>query len=61
MSEVIRPATVDDVPFIAWVMQEAGRSHLEKDLFDLVIPGPEEPRLKILEAIASTGVVHKCH
>jgi GNAT superfamily N-acetyltransferase len=56
-----RSATSDDVPFIAWVMQEAGRSHLETGMWDLAFPGPNEHRLKILGAIASTDAVHMGH
>ena len=61
MSKVNRSATMDDAPFIAWVMQEAGRSHLEKGIWDLGFPGFDEPRLKALETIVSTDTVHMGH
>lgn len=50
----IRPATADDVPFIAWVQLEASRSHLPFGFWDLAIPGPDEYRLPIVGRIAST-------
>ena len=34
-----RPANAEDAPFLAWVMQEAARSHLEHGVWDLMFPG----------------------
>jgi ribosomal protein S18 acetylase RimI-like enzyme len=56
-----RPANAEDAPFLAWVMQEAARSHLEKGFWDLVFPGEDEPRLEILEKITTTERVHFGH
>ena len=56
-----RPANVEDAPFLAWVMQEAARSHLEKGVWDLMFPGEDEPRLEILEKLATTERVHFGH
>src|SRR4029079_15387389 len=53
MDHTIRPATVADVPFLAWVQQEASRSHLPFGFWDLAIPGPDEYRLRIIGRIAS--------
>ena len=39
----IRPAERGDTRFLAWVMQEAGRSHLPKGIFDVAIP--DDPAL----------------
>jgi ribosomal protein S18 acetylase RimI-like enzyme len=50
----IRPATVDDVSFIAWVQQEASRSHLPFGFWDLALPGSDEYRLGVMSRIAST-------
>jgi GNAT superfamily N-acetyltransferase len=57
----IRDASADDAPFLAWVMQEAARSHLEKGVWDLVFAGPEGPRLEILATLATTDRIHFCH
>jgi GNAT superfamily N-acetyltransferase len=56
-----RPATPEDAPFIAWVMQEAARSHLPIGIWDVAFPGPDGPRLKRLEALATTDSIHFCH
>ena len=61
MDTVIRAATETDAHFLAWVMQAAARSHLEMGLWDLAFAGDDEPRLKVLSAIASTEQVHMCH
>ena len=53
-----RPASAEDAPFLAWVMREAARSHLEKGVWDLMFPGEDEPRLEILEKLATTERVH---
>ena len=52
MHFTIRPAVVDDAPFIAWVQQEAARSHLPYGFWDLAIPGSDEYRLGLVERIA---------
>ncbi len=52
MDFTIRPATVDDAPFIAWVQQEASRSHLPFGFWDLAIPGPDAYRLGIIARVA---------
>lgn len=51
MAMTIRPARREDVPFLAWVQQEAARSHLPFGFWDLAIPGPDEYRLRIMERI----------
>jgi len=51
MDHAIRPATLADVPFLAWVQQEATRSHMPFGFYDLAFPGPDEYRLRIVERI----------
>ncbi len=61
MEHRIRPATLADAPFIAWVQQEASRSHLPFGFWDLAFPGPDEYRLPIVERICraeSKGFSH---
>jgi len=54
-------ARPDHVPFIAWVMLTAARSHLERGMWDFMA-GPEEARtLRFLEALASTPEPHWAH
>ena len=40
MEHHIRPAVEADTPFLAWVQQEAARSHLPPGFWDLAFPGP---------------------
>jgi GNAT superfamily N-acetyltransferase len=61
MSIETRPATADDAPFLAWVMQEAARSHLENGIWDFAFPGEDEPRLEILAKIITTERIHFAH
>jgi ribosomal protein S18 acetylase RimI-like enzyme len=61
MSIDTRPATAEDAPFLAWVIQEAARSHLEKGIWDFTFPGEDAQRLEILAAIATTERVHFAH
>ncbi len=61
MGITYRMATREDAPFLAWVMQEAARSHLEKGIWDLAYPGPDNQRLNILEVFNSTDIVHFGH
>jgi len=51
MDPTIRPARLDDTPFIAWVQQEAARSHVPFGFWDVAIPGPDEYRLRLIERI----------
>jgi RimJ/RimL family protein N-acetyltransferase len=61
MAPVIRPATRDDVPFIAWVQQEASRSHLPFGFWDIAFPGPDEYRLRLIEAVCAAETRSFCH
>jgi GNAT superfamily N-acetyltransferase len=62
MSDIqIRPATEADAPFLAWAMQEADRGHTGIGSWDIMIPGPDEERLAILEAVAREGEGTICH
>jgi len=56
-----RPATADDAPFLAWVVQEAARSHLPRGVWDFAFPGEDEQRLDILAKIATTERIHFAH
>jgi len=61
MDFAIRPAVVADIPFLAWVQQEASRSHLPFGFWDVAIPGPDEYRLGIIERIARADAPSFCH
>jgi GNAT superfamily N-acetyltransferase len=57
----IRPATADDAPFIAGVIQEAARSHLSVGVWDLAFPGDDAQRLEMLARCATTELPHFIH
>ncbi len=49
MDVKVRPADRGDGRFLAWVIQEAARSHLEKGIMDFALPD-DEKRLAFLDA-----------
>ena len=57
----IVPATPAHVPFVAWVMLAAGRSHLPLGFYDFYAGGGEPDALRYLEALATTDVQHFGH
>lgn len=57
----IRPARPDDASLLAWVMLMAGRSHLQRGLWDILIGRPEDECLTFLGHLAVTGELHMCH
>lgn len=61
MGTVIREARPGDVPFLAWVVLEASRSHVERGAWDLAVPGSEEARLRFLERLLASERPHWCH
>jgi translation initiation factor 4G len=61
MDIAIRAASVADMPFIAWVQQEAARSHLPQGFWDLAFPGSEADRLRMLGRIGSASARSFCH
>jgi len=54
-------ARPEHVPFIAWVMLTAHRSHLERGLWDFLVGGTEADCLRFLEALAATSQPHWSH
>lgn len=61
MTLVLRDATPADRGFLAWAMQESGRSHLERGTWDVVLPGPEATRLDLLARLAVADARSFCH
>ena len=57
----IRPAVENDVPFIAWVQQEAARSHLPRGFWDFAYPGAEVDRLRIVGRVSKASARSFCH
>ena len=61
MEIAIRPADAADVPFLAWVQQEAARSHLPQGFWDIAFPGAEADRLRVVGRIAAAAPRSFCH
>lgn len=57
----IRRAVASDAPFLAWVQQEAARSHVPKGFWDLAFPGPEADRLRVLGRMLTAESRSLCH
>lgn len=60
MSVSIREAKAEDAPFLAWVVNAASRSHLERGIWDLAIP-VEDECLRFLETLLTSDEPHWCH
>ncbi len=56
----VRPADRGDTRFVAWVIQEAARSHLEKGFWDVALTD-EARRIDFLEALARSDARSFCH
>jgi translation initiation factor 4G len=56
----IRPATVADSPFVAWVMLAASRSHLPLGAWDFFVDGPAARVLAFLERMATQAEASFC-
>jgi len=54
-------ARKEHIPFVAWVVMAANRSHLPKGMWDLNIGGGEEDVLRYLEVLADTEQMHWAH
>jgi ribosomal protein S18 acetylase RimI-like enzyme len=61
MDITIREGRLGDAEFIAWVMQEAGRSHLQRGIWDLALPGPDDKRLGYISQLVKTEDHTFCH
>lgn len=57
----LREATDADVPFVAWVMLAASRSHLDRGIWEYLYDRDEAATLSYLEALAVTDTVHLFH
>jgi ribosomal protein S18 acetylase RimI-like enzyme len=51
-------ATKEHIPFVAWVVMAANRSHMPKGMWDLILGDDEERVLRYLEAFVQTDQVH---
>jgi translation initiation factor 4G len=61
MEMKIRRAAAADAPFLAWVQQEAARSHLPQGFWDHAFPGTDADRLRVVGRICTAATVSFCH
>ena len=54
-------ARKEHIPFVAWVVMAANRSHLPKGMWDINVGGSEEDVLRYLEVLADTEQLHWAH
>jgi hypothetical protein len=57
----IRPAQREDAAFLAWVILTAGRAHVQRGIWDVILGGTDEEHLSFLQILAGTGIPHMCH
>jgi ribosomal protein S18 acetylase RimI-like enzyme len=57
----IRNADVDDAPFLAWLILTAGRAHVGRGIWEVILNRPEEYCLNFLQAMTVTGPPHPFH
>ena len=60
-SVTIRPAHKEDAPFLARMILMAGRAHVKKGIWEVVLGGTEEESLAFLQAVATTTMPHLFH
>ena len=64
MEALIRPAVKNEAPRIAYLMYLAGSGHIERSVYDLIIPGaygPTHERLSVIEKLLTTEVLSMYH
>src|SRR4051794_3552390 len=58
MNSRISAAGPEDAQFLAWVMQTASRSHLERGFLDIFVDGSDDECLHFLGALSLTEARH---
>jgi len=56
-----RNARPDDAPFLAWLILTAGRSHVKRGIWEVILDVPERDCLNFLELLAVTNTPHLFH
>jgi len=57
----IRNAKPDDASFLAWLILTAGRAHVKRGIWEVVLNEPEEECLNFLGFLTGTGTPHLFH
>jgi translation initiation factor 4G len=61
MDIVVRQAGAEDAPFLAWLILTAGRAHVKRGIWEVVLGYPEERCLAFLELLTVTVQPHLFH
>lgn len=61
MEMKIRSALPEDASFLAWVMLAAGRAHVQRGIWEVVLEEPEEKCLKFFRCLLTTANPHLFH
>lgn len=57
----IRPARPNDAPFLAWVMLTAGRAHVRRGIWEVILGSKEAECLAFLQMLTVTETPHLFH
>jgi ribosomal protein S18 acetylase RimI-like enzyme len=57
----VRSARPDDAPFLSWVILTAGRAHVKRGIWEVILGETEEKCLAFLELLALTQKPHLFH
>jgi ribosomal protein S18 acetylase RimI-like enzyme len=57
----IRPAQAGDAAFLSWVILTAGRAHVKKGIWEIILGEPEEKCLYFLKQLSVTEIPHYFH
>jgi hypothetical protein len=61
MDVKIRSARADDAAFLAWLILTAGRAHVKKGIWEVILNEPEDKCLAFLELLSVTQTPHLFH
>ena len=57
----LRNAGVNDAAFLAWLILTAGRAHVKRGIWEVILNQPEDDCLRFLELLAITRTPHLFH
>ncbi len=57
----IRPARPEDAEFLAWLILTAGRAHVTRGIWEVILGGAEQENLEFLKLLAVTVTPHLFH
>jgi ribosomal protein S18 acetylase RimI-like enzyme len=57
----IRNAGVNDAAFLAWLILTAGRAHVKRGIWEVILNQPETDCLRFLELLTVTSIPHLFH